>query len=149
MENHDAAPLGTIARPYRLHWPIDRYRSAGKTFGSTFDEAEIERARRRGHKRLGLKQYRPSGKEAACLDIPPGSYVECYLIRDGIHDQSYYNMKNLGKSTSPQKQSLSNTARKTVETMIRIDANHRQPDRAVTVKEAHSMVPDAVGDLIT
>ncbi len=96
MQNENLSPIGSKARPYRLHLPADWYRSNGEDSGLSFRPKDIERAKYRNN-RLGLKQYQPDSDGSDDLEIPAGSYVECYIIRKGIHDQSYYQMKNIGK----------------------------------------------------
>lgn len=96
MQTGNLPPLGSKSRPYRLHLPADWYRSNGDDSGLSFRPEDIERAKYRNN-RLGLKRYQPDSDGSDDLEIPAGSYVECYIIRKGIHDRSYYQMKNIGK----------------------------------------------------
>ena len=96
MQTESPAPLGTKSRPYRLHLPADWYRTHGDNCGLSFQSEIIQRANYRNNL-LGSRQYQPNADGSGDLDIPAGSYVECYIIRTGIHDRSYYQMKNIGK----------------------------------------------------
>jgi hypothetical protein len=96
MPENSPPPIGSKSRPYRLHSSIEWYRTQGDDHGLSFAPEKIQRATYRNY-RLGIKQYRPADDNAPRLEIPPNAFVECFVIRKDIHDQSYHNMKQLGR----------------------------------------------------
>lgn len=134
MCNNTSQKIGTKSLPYRLHWPIEKYNKFGKELGLLFDRHEFEQARQ-ANKQLGLKKYCPKQDSSLTLKIPPGSYVMCYLIQKGIHEETYQKILNLGKPAPapPENPSLPKPA----ETAKQETVTPTQLRRATTLFSLH------------